>query len=110
MAAKPVEWVLVIYYGASAHRATYGRFEEEGDKRYTKDYIQLSQRPEFLEVLNRLFPSTLRKEKTPLTYRWPQGRAAGDFDWSSDRWHLKWPIREAPPPWKMLLDPKETTA
>ena len=39
MAAQPVEWVLVIYYGPSAHRATYGRL---GGTKYTKDYIQLT--------------------------------------------------------------------
>ncbi|KGX48021.1 hypothetical protein Y043_6283 [Burkholderia pseudomallei MSHR2138] len=41
MAAQPVEWVLVVYYGPSAHRATYGRLS---NTKYTKDYIQLSRK------------------------------------------------------------------
>ena len=41
MAALPIEWVLIIFYGPSAHRATYGRL---GNTKYTKDYIQRVER------------------------------------------------------------------
>lgn len=59
MAAQPVEWVLVIYYGPSAHRATYGRL---GNTKYTKDYIQLSKKTDFLDAVRRLFPSSLLRQ------------------------------------------------
>jgi hypothetical protein len=112
MAAKPVEWVLVIFYGASAHRATYGRLAgDANNNRYTKDYIQLSQRADFLEVLTSLFPATARGSKTEVTYRWPGGKAPGAIDFSSDRWHLKWEThRGAPQAWKMFSEPSEATA
>ena len=54
MAAQPVEWVLVVYYGPAAHRATYGR--QVKSKRYTKDYIQLSRKKPFLDAVTNLSP------------------------------------------------------
>src|SRR5260370_38604954 len=74
MAAQPVEWVLVIYYGRSAHRATYGRLN---NTKYTKDYIQLSRKDEFLETVSRLFPVAGGLGSVPLTYQWPAGSTAG---------------------------------
>ncbi len=111
MAPQPVEWVLVIFYGASAHRATYGRLERNDENdRYTKDYIQLSRKAEFLEVLHRLFPATLSGDRTELSYQWPRGTTPGAFDFSSDRWHLKWETRlGAPQAWKMFPEPSEAT-
>src|SRR6266568_3613110 len=112
MAAQPVEWVLVIFYGRSAHRATYGRLPgDEKHDRYTKDYIQLSRKPEFLEALHRLFPETASGAgPVPLTYVWPADTMPGSFSYSSDRWHLKWETHlHAPRAWKMLLQPSEAT-
>jgi hypothetical protein len=109
MTAQPVEWVLVVYYGRSAHRATYGRF---GDTKYTKDYIQLSRKPDFLKAVSRLFPAAGGAGSVPLTYQWPNGRAPGEFVFkSADRPHLKWETnRGAPKAWKMSLAPSEATA
>src|SRR5690242_13404010 len=109
MAAQPVEWVLVIYYGTAAHQATYGR--QVGLGAYTKDYIQLHRNREFLETFNRVYPATVDGARVELTYRWPGGTMPGAFDFSSDRWHLKWETRlGAPPAWRMLLKPSEATA
>lgn len=109
MAAQPVEWVLVIYYGPSAHRATYGRLK--GTK-YTKDYIQLT--PEFLVPMSRLFQVTgSDTESVPLTYQWwPTGTTPGSFFFkSADRPHLAWETKlGAPEAWKMSPKPSEATA
>jgi hypothetical protein len=109
MAAQPVEWVLVIYYGPSAHRATYGRLD---NTKYTKDYIQLSRTPEFLGALSALFPIAPGGDgSVPLTYQWPTGTAHGALVFkSSDRPHLKWDTNRAPRAWKMSLSPSEATA
>ena len=110
MAAQPVEWVLVIYYGPSAHRATYGRLD---DTKYTKDYIQLSKKAEFLDAVSRLFPVAVRGVgSVPLTYHWPAGTTPGAFVFNSaDRPHLKWETSlGAPKAWKMSLAPSEATA
>jgi hypothetical protein len=112
MAAQPVQWILVIFYGSSAHRATYGRLDgDAGNNKYTKDYIQLSRKPEFLQILNSLFPGTIGKNRTEITYNWPLGTTNGALDFSSDRWHLKWETRlGAPRAWRMLPQPSEHTA
>lgn len=110
MAAQPVEWVLVVYYGPSAHRATYGRL---ANTKYTKDYIQLSRREEFLDALRRLFPATAGEAVTvPLTYKWPTGKAKGELVFNSaDRPHLKWETSiGAPKVWKMSLSPSDAEA
>lgn len=109
MAAQPVEWVLVIYYGRSAHRATYGRLS---NTKYTKDYIQLSRKSEFLETVSRLFPAGGGGGAVPLTYHWPTGTTVGAFVFkSADRPHLKWETTlGAPKAWKMAPDPSEATA
>ncbi|QUP52695.1 HNH endonuclease [Ralstonia syzygii] len=110
MAAQPVEWVLVVYYGPSAHRATYGRLD---NTKYTKDYIQLSKKKEFLDAIVRLFPVTVGDEGTvPLTYKWPKGETPGTLVFSSaDRPHLKWETSlGAPKAWKMSLSASEDTA
>lgn len=111
MAAQPVEWVLVIYYGPSAHRATYGRFP--GDTKYTKDYIQLSKKAEFLDAVRRLFPVTAGElGAVPLTYKWPTGTTPGTLVFNSaDRPHLKWETSlGAPKAWKMSLTPSDALA
>jgi hypothetical protein len=109
MAAQPVEWVLVIYYGPSAHRATYGRLD---NTTYTKDYIQLSRKEEFLETVSRLFPVVGGVGSVPLTYQWPTGTTEGAFVFKSvDRPHLKWETSlGAPKAWRMSPTPSETTA
>lgn len=111
MAMQHVEWVLVVYYGPEAHRATYGR--QVRSNRYTKDYIQLSRKKEFLDAVTRLF--VIKGGETasvPLTYQWPTGNTSGAFVFnSSDRPHLKWETGlGAPQVWKMSLAPSETTS
>jgi hypothetical protein len=111
MAAQPVEWVLAIYYGPSAHRATYGRLDGK-DTKYTKDYIQLSKKADFLDAVSRLFPVAAGGAgSVPLTYQWPAGTTPGAFVFNSaDRPHLKWETsRGAPKAWKMSLAPSEST-
>jgi len=110
MAALPVEWVLAIYYGPSAHRATYGRLD--GTK-YTKDYIQLSRKPDFIDTLTTLFPVAGNGAgSVPLTYRWPTGMAPGELVFlSADRPHLKWETSlKAPKAWRMSLEASDATA
>lgn len=110
MAAQPVEWVLVVHYGASAHRATYGRLR--GTK-YTKDYIQLSRKDEFLEAITRLFPVDVTDSASvPVTYQWPTGTAQGALVFNSaDRPHLKWETAQgAPQAWRMSLEPSDAAA
>lgn len=110
MAAQPIEWVLVIYYGPSAHRATYGRLD---GTTYTKDYIQLSKKAEFLDAVKCLFPVTVGKEgAVPLTYKWPTGTTPGSLVFkSADRPHLKWETSlGAPEAWKMSLSPSDAVA
>lgn len=107
---RPVEWVLVVYYGPEAHRATYGR--KVRSNRYTKDFIQLSRKKEFLEVVGKLFGiNPMQSASVPLTYRWHAGSASGDFVFhSSDRPHLKWGTQDrAPRVWKMSPAPSEST-
>lgn len=111
MAAQPVEWVLVVYYGPEAHRATYGR--QVHSNRYTKDYIQLSRKKEFLDMVTALFSVAASATGTvPLTYRWPAGATPGTFVLnSSDRPHLKWETSQgAPKAWKMALSPSDASA
>lgn len=110
MAAQPVEWVLIVYYGASAHRATYGRLP---GTQYTKDYIQLSRKDEFLDAVTRLFPVDVNDaESVPLTYLWPAGSAPGALVFNSaDRPHLKWETAlGAPSAWRMSPTPSDSTA
>jgi hypothetical protein len=110
MAAQPVEWVLVVYYGPAAHQPIYGRRVRSGG--YTKDYIQLSKRAEFLDAVANLF-SVARSatSSVPLTYRWPAGTSSGAFVFkSADRAHLKWGTSlGAPQVWKMTLTPSDAT-
>jgi HNH endonuclease len=110
--AQPVEWILAIYYGPSAHRATYGRLDGS-DTKYTKDYIQLSKKVEFLDALRSLFPLSAGESGfVPITYQWPLGTTPGALVFNSaDRPHLKWETsRGAPRAWKMSPSPNETTA
>jgi hypothetical protein len=109
MAVQPVEWVLAIFYGPSAHRATYGRLD---NTRYTKDYIQLSRKDEFLETISSLFPVAGGAGSVQLTYQWPTGTVSGALVFNStDRPHLKWETSVgAPKAWKMTPAPSEGTA
>lgn len=110
MTTKRVEWVLLVRFGLSAHRATYGRL---AGTTYSKDYIQLSRRDEFIEALETILPDLAGGEETaPLTYKWPGGSAVGTLvKKSADRPHLSWVTSQgAPPPWRMIESPNETTA
>jgi hypothetical protein len=110
MAAQPVEWVLVVYYGTAAHQATYGRQVQGGG--YTKDYIQLSRKKKFLDEVANLFSVKANaKGSVPLTYQWPAGTSSGSFVFkSADRPHLKWETNMgAPQVWKMTLAPRDAT-
>ncbi len=110
MAAQPVEWVLVVYYGPAAHQATYGRQVRSGG--YTKDYIQLSRKGEFLDEVANLFSvERSATSSVQLTYRWPAGTSSGAFVFkSADRPHLKWETSVgAPQTWKMTLAPSDAT-
>lgn len=110
MIAQPVEWVLVVYYGPEAHRATYGR--QVRSTRYTKDYIQLSRKDEFLKTVRNLFSvDSSATTSVQLTYQWPKGTTPGAFVFNSgDRPHLKWETSlGAPQVWKMALSPSDAT-
>lgn len=110
MAAQPVEWVLVVYYGPEAHRATYGR--QVRGNRYTKDFIQLSRKKDFLDAVTNLFSVTASTSASvPITYQWPTGTTPGAFVFNSaDRPHLKWETSQgAPQVWKMTLSPSDAT-
>ena len=110
MAAKPVEWVLVVFYGPEAHRAAYGR--QVQSNRYTKDYIQLSRKKDFLDAVTNLFSVAAGATgSVPLTYQWPTGTTPGAFVFNSaDRPHLKWETSHgAPRVWKMNISPTDQT-
>lgn len=110
MTTRRVEWVLLVRFGLSAHRATYGRL---AGTTYSKDYIQLSRKDEFIEALETILPDLAGGEETaPLTYKWPGGSAVGTLvKKSADRPHLSWVTSQgAPPPWRMIENPNETTA
>lgn len=111
MVAQPVEWVLVVYYGPAAHQATYGRQVRRGG--YTKDYIQLSRKRDFLNTMAGLFSvAASATGSVPLNYQWHDGAAQGAFVFTSaDRPHLKWETsRGAPQVWKMAISPSDGTA
>lgn len=108
MTLQQVEWVLVIRYGISAHRATYGRLPGQT---YTKDYIQLSKKTDFISDLEAAFPEIAGgKQSITIEFQWPSGVATGKlFRQSADRPHLAWETNSAPPPWKMSLHPSGLT-
>lgn len=110
MTAEAVEWVLVIRYGLSAHRATYGRL---AGTTYTKDYIQLRRTSDFIDDLETAFPVFASGDPSvSVVYRWPTGSANGTiFRRSADRPHLAWETNKgAPEPWRMLEHPTENSA
>lgn len=105
MSAQPIEWVLVVRYLPSTHKATYGRF---AGSTYTKDYIQLSRKPDFIADLEAAFPGLAGGDPSvPVVFKWPNGSANGTvFGESSDRPHLTWETRDgAPLPWRMAIAP-----
>ncbi|EPJ9564385.1 HNH endonuclease [Pseudomonas aeruginosa] len=110
MSGLPVEWVIIVYYGSSAHRATYGRL---GGTKYTKDYIQLYRTKPFLDSITKVFPTlSPNASPVPLTYKWPGGQTTGSLVFrSADRPHLKWEtIHGAPAAWRMTPSPSPSTA
>lgn len=108
MTVGRVEWVLVVRYGSAAHRATYGRLP---GTLYSKDFIQLSRKVEFVEELRAILPELKIKPRAALTYRWPGGTATGTLvKVSADRPHLSWVTSVgAPAPWRMAKAPDEFT-
>lgn len=105
MTALAVEWVLVVRYLASHHKATYGRLS---GNQYTKDYIQLSSETGFVGDLRALFEKSGESNTAvPLSYKWPGGTAPGKLIFrSSDRPHLSWETwRGAPDVWRMTETP-----
>jgi HNH endonuclease len=104
-----VEWVLIVRYGSAAHRATYGRLP---GTLYSKDFIQLSRKPAFIDELEAILPDLNTKPKAPIIYKWPGGTASGTLvKVSADRPHLSWVTSEgAPAPWRMAKKPSEVTA
>ena len=110
MAAQPVEWALIVYYGPTAHQSIYGRQVKKAG--YTRDYIQLPKKTEFLDAMANLFSVTRSvTNKVALTYRWTTGFLVGDFVFkSADRPHLKWGTTSpAPQVWKMTPSPTNNT-
>lgn len=112
MTAKAVQFVLVVRYNLSAHRATYGRLSGPPST-YTKDYLQLSRKQDFLAAIEAVLdtPSD-QPHAVPIIYRWPNGGIAhGAFIYqSADRPHLSWETSVgAPAPWKMAIRPTSKT-
>jgi 5-methylcytosine-specific restriction protein B len=106
MSYRPVEAVFVVFYGPTAHKATYGR--HVGGTAYTKDYLQLSRAEDFRDALERLFPRVHPDDPTSaITFKWPGGSQSGTINFrSADRPHLSWATSEnAPSPWRMALNP-----
>lgn len=105
MTSRAVEWVLVVRYLLSHHKATYGRLN---NKQYTKDYIQLSQDSSFMDDIAAMFSKHGKaKRAVPLIYKWPGGTTPGKLIFrSTDRPHLSWETRlGAPAVWKMATAP-----
>lgn len=106
MTSNEVQWILVIRYGKADHSQIYGRL---GQGTYTGDYIQLTKK--ILDDLDKVFPDwSENTELLPITYKWPGGEQQGKLVGNSgDRPHLSWDYDDAPPPWKMGLNPSATT-
>jgi Domain of unknown function (DUF3883) len=104
MSIQVIEWALVVRYGKSAHRATYGRL---AGGTYTKDYIQLHRNPKFLADLVSAFPALkVNDGVAAITFKWPLESAKGKLILkSADRPHLAWDTNSAPKPWKMHEHP-----
>jgi hypothetical protein len=110
MSLQPVQWILVVKYNITAHRALYGRLN--GEAKYSKDYIQLPRRQDFITDLAVAFPSlgAAGATSTPITYSWPTGRTDGTlFSVSADRPHLAWSTNKPPAPWRMSRTPGPST-
>ncbi|WP_295206440.1 HNH endonuclease [uncultured Brevundimonas sp.] len=109
MTAKKVEWVLVVRYQLSHHKAIYGRLAGQGkkDDSFSKDFIQLSSRQNFLDDIDAIFGANKTDGATTLLYRWaPDHEATGSLVFrSADRPHLSWEFNSAPAPWKMVEQP-----
>lgn len=103
MSILPLEWVLIVKYNKSAHRAIYGRLP---GTTYSKDYIQLY-KGEFVEEISDLFGLNAGiQDKVDVVYKWPGGEVGGLIQLvSADRPHLAWRTNDAPQAWKMSLSP-----
>lgn len=110
MSFQAVQWILVVNYNKTAHRAVYGRLS--GEAKYSKDYIQLPRLNKFIDDLGVAFPSLgSGAPSTPITYRWPSGHTDGTlFSESSDRPHLAWGTNKPPAAWRMTPSPDQTTS
>jgi hypothetical protein len=110
MTLQRVEWVLVVRYEISPHKAIYGRLPAPSNTTYSKDYIQLPRRQSFISALQSAFPKLASGDPSiPITYQWYGGSAAGKiFMKSADRPHLTWETDDAPAAWRM--HPKASAA
>lgn len=109
MTLQAVQWLLVVNYNKTAHRAVYGRLT--GEPKYSKDYIQLPRRQNFIDDLGKAFPSLgAGAHSTPITYRWPTGYTDGTlFSESADRPHLAWGTNKPPAAWRMSTAPSQSS-
>jgi hypothetical protein len=89
----------------SAEKATYGRFNEDGDTDgYSKDYLQVSGANRDLMVA--LLPPDPGSTKHELRLRSPGGvDEYGFVEHSADRYHLAWAISSPPAAWKKTPQP-----
>lgn len=95
MSSKVVQAVLFARYTESNFKALYGRLR--GTTTYSKDYIQIP-----ASVSARLKPVLGGDgQDVPVDYVWPGGHQAGNFSWSTDRYHLRWETDTPPTPWKL---------
>lgn len=107
MVASPVEAVWIWYYGQTAQKATYGRFNDTKDKSYTKDYLQAS--GDCSSLLDEFFTMPPGGDTREIEYHWPGGSATGSIKHPNDRHHLRWATSAgAPAPWRLTPDPTET--
>lgn len=112
MTAKAVQFVLVVRYNLTAHKAVYGRLHGP-PKTYSKDFLQLPRTRKFLDAIDALFGlEPHQRHSIPIVYRWPNDCSAkGAFVYrSADRPHLSWGTSVgAPVPWKMTPRPTSRT-
>jgi len=109
MTARKVEWILVVRYLLSHHKAIYGRLTGQNikDDSFSKDYIQLPKTPDFRADIEALFGANKIDGSTHILYKWCLGgKAPGSIVFrSSDRPHLSWETNRSPLPWRMTETP-----
>ena len=96
MTVKAVEAVFFARYTKSNFRAVYGRLSTAQQATYTKDFFQVLQAAG--AVLENVLPAS-QQASTDIVYEWPTGSCQGKFEWTGDRWHMKWLTNHKPLPW-----------